>query len=67
MDHRCCGREEALVAQKGKRKKGAQRETHKENTSPKPLAGKMRGVDFCEFLQPTGLKDCSFRGLLDWL
>lgn len=25
------------------------REMHKENTTPKPLAGKIRGADFCEF------------------
>ena len=66
-DHGCCGGEGALVAQKGERKKGAHRETHKEHNSPKPLDGKMRGADFCEFLQPAGLKDSGFRGLLDWL
>ena len=30
---------------------------HKENTSPKPLTMKMRGVDLHEFLKPMGLKD----------
>ena len=29
--------------------------SHKENTSPKTMTGKMRGVDFHEFLQPAGL------------
>ena len=31
------------------------------NISPKSLAGKIRGADFCEFLQPV-LKDYSFGG-----
>lgn len=33
------------------------RGSYKENTSPKPLSGKMRRADFCEFLEPAGLKD----------
>ena len=34
---------------------------------PKPLAGKMRGAVFCEFLQPVGLKDQNFKGHWAWL
>lgn len=39
------------------RERGAHCRSYKENTSPKPFTGKMRGADFCEFLQPAGLKD----------
>lgn len=38
-----------------------------ENTFPKPWAGKMRGADFQEFLQPEGLEDWSFKDLRAWL
>lgn len=43
-----------MVAEKGER--GAYRGMHRENISSKSLAWEMRGVDFCEFLQPVGLK-----------
>lgn len=33
---------------------------HKENTSPKLLARKTRGADFCEFVQPAGFQDWIF-------
>lgn len=39
------------------REREAYRGTHRENTSPKPLARKTRGGDFCEFLQPAGIED----------
>ena len=38
------------------RKSGENSDIHKENTSPKPLAGKMRGIEFHEFLQSARLK-----------
>ena len=59
-DGGCCRGEATLVAEKGKR--GAPRGMHKENISPKPLAGKMRGADLGEFLKQVGLQDWSFRG-----
>lgn len=40
---------------------------HKENISPKPLAGKTRGVDFHELLQQIGLKDWSLKSHQEWL
>ena len=46
---------------------GKHRDTHKANTSPKPLSGKMRGAEFHEFLQQVGFKDWSFRSLQAWL
>jgi len=59
-DCRCCGGGGAMVAEKGKRERererAANRGTHKENISPKPLAGKTRRTDF-KFLQPVGFKD----------
>lgn len=61
-DLKCYRGEGALVLEKGRRESGVHREMHKENTSPKPVAGKMRGADFCEFLQPLELKDWSWRG-----
>ena len=37
------------------------------NTYARTLVGKMRGIDFCEFWQPAGLKDGNFRGgMLGW-
>lgn len=55
-DCECCRGEGALVAEKGENGVGGWTErerrehmgTQKENTSPKPLTGKMRGADFCE-------------------
>lgn len=46
---------------------GACRDMHKENISPKLLAGKMRKAGFGGFLQLVGLKDLSFRGWQVWL
>ena len=46
---------------------GANSGKQKENTSPKPLAGKMREAEFHEFLQPVGIKDWHFRGPQVWL
>lgn len=59
-----CGRYRvggALVVEKGKKERSMQGNTHKETISPKPLAGNMRGAEFCEFLQPLGLEDWNFR------
>ena len=61
MDHKYCVGEEALVTEKGERKSGMYRGMLKENTSSKPLAGKMGGADFCEFLQPAGQKNWTFK------
>lgn len=44
MNLRSCIQEGALVAEKGKSG------MHKENTSPKALAGKMRGAEFLIFV-----------------
>lgn len=59
-DGRCCQGKGAVGAEKGEI--GIRRGMHKGNISPKPLAEKMRGVDFYEFLQPMGLRDLSFKG-----
>ena len=40
---------------RSEREREAHRGLHKENTSPKPLAGKMSGADFRDFLQPARL------------
>lgn len=61
MDHRCCRGEGALVLEKGERR--VHRGLHKKNTSPKPLAGKMRTHDFHEYFQAVTLKHWNFRGL----
>lgn len=47
--------------------KRAYRGTHKQNTSVKPLAGKIRGADFHEYLQTVGLEDWNFKGPEAWL
>lgn len=39
-----------------RREREEHREIHKENISPRPLAWKMRGVDFHEYLKPVALK-----------
>ena len=59
-NHRYYRRKGVLVMVKGERE---HRGSHKENTSPKPLAKKVKGADLPEFLQPVELKDCSFRSL----
>lgn len=42
-----------MVIKKGERMRGEHRRgMHKENISPKPLAEKIRGAGFCEFLHP---------------
>ena len=50
-----------MVTEKGERERGAHRRTHKEDASPKPLAWKTRGAEFCEFMKPSGLKACSVK------
>lgn len=39
------------------RKRTEYRTFHKENTSPKPLMGKMGGVDYCKFAQTAEIKE----------
>lgn len=53
------GREPCL--QRKARESGVHRDKHKENSSPKPLAGKTRGTNFHEFLQPVGFEDWFWR------
>ena len=56
--------EEALMVEKGETERERKRERerrvygglHKENTSPRPLTGKMRRADFQAFLQQQGSK-----------
>ena len=45
-----------------KRERGSHRGMHKENISPKALAWKTKGAEFCEFLKPVELKALSFTG-----
>ena len=66
MDHRCCGVEGALVVEKGERDRSTWENAQREYF-PKPLAWKMKGAEFCEFLQPAGLKVWSFKGQWVWL
>lgn len=54
MDHRYCRQEGAVVLEMGWGKR--EREMHKKNISPKPLAWKMREAEFQEFLKRVGLK-----------
>lgn len=43
------------------------KDMHKKNNSPKPLVTKKTGAEFCEFLQPAGLKELVLEVLgLDW-
>lgn len=57
MDCWCCVGEGTMIPEKDERKGGTYSGTHKDNTSLKPLAGKMRRADVHEFLQPAGLED----------
>ena len=41
--------------EKGERERSTQKRA-KEKVSPKPMAWKMRGAEYHEFLQPVGLK-----------
>ena len=66
MDCEYCEGQVGIVMKKEKRKRGGQKGIHKD-TSPKPLAGKMRGDDFLEFLQSMELKVQSFKGEPEWL
>ena len=49
-DRGWCRKEGTIVLEKGERERG----THNGNVSPKLLAWKRTGADFCEFLQPVG-------------
>lgn len=60
-DQGYCRGERALVIERGERKRGGYRKSHKENASPKALTAKPGGADFYEFLQPVELKDWDFR------
>ena len=65
-EQECCRGEGALATERGERGRGAHRELHEENTSLETLMEKMRGVDFCEFLQPEGpevLAVCGVAGI----
>ena len=55
-DHRCCGGEKALVAER-ERRVHRYRGSDTENSSPKPLAVKTSGADIPEFSRPAGLED----------
>lgn len=54
-------------SQRRVRDRRAHRRMHKENISPKPLAGKTRVAEFHEFLQPEGIKAWNFQTQLAWL
>lgn len=43
-----------------KRQRGSNRRMYKENVSPKTFTWKMKGTEFCEFLQPLGLVSLEF-------
>ena len=45
------------------RESGVHRDMHEENTSPMPLAGKMRRAEFHDFFQLVRLKDWSLNSL----
>ena len=64
-DNGCCGGEGAMVMERDERV-GAQRGMHKKNIFPKPLTWKMRGVEFCGFLQRAWLKFWSFKRQNTW-
>lgn len=59
------------VLQKGgspeRNEEGAHRVIHKQKSFPKPLAWKIRGAGFHEYLKPVGLEDWSFKGLHVWM
>lgn len=57
MDWKCYGREGALLMKRGERKREREKSSARKALPPKPLTGKTRRADFCEFLQPGGLKD----------
>lgn len=50
--------------QRRARERGAHSGMQKDNISPKLLAWKTRGIEFCEFLQPVGHKAWNFEGRL---
>ena len=47
------------------RERGTDKEMHKGDISPKPLAWKMRGVEFHDFMQSARLKVWRFKGQQD--
>ena len=55
IDHGCCKGGGAVVTEKSER--GTRRGPHKENISPKRLAGKTRGADFRVLFAISRLKD----------
>ena len=58
--HKCCEGEGVLIIDRGEgrgvNESTVHRGLHKKNTSSKLLTGKMRGADYCEFLQPVAIK-----------
>lgn len=46
-----------LIRERGERERIECRALNNKNTSPKPLMMKMRGVDYCKFLQVAELRD----------
>lgn len=53
----CCNKGGTLIVERGEREKervgkseSAHRKFHKKNSSPKPLAGKRREAEYCNFL-----------------
>ena len=61
-DHGCCIGEGALVVEKAKGEWSAQEYTQGEHFPQRHLDDKVRGDEYCDFLQRAGLKDWSFRG-----
>ena len=60
-DHGCCIGEGALVVEKAKGEWSAQEYTQGEHFPQRHLDDKVRGDEYCDFLQRAGLKDWSFR------
>lgn len=66
IDHRSCDGKGAVVVEKGKREGSTQGNTQEERLPQSYCLGKV-GLIFCEFLQPEGLKDWSFKDWWAWL
>lgn len=59
MGHSSCRGEVAVIMERGTRQR-SNRGTHKKNISPKTLAWKTKGNEFCEFLQTATLTALQF-------
>lgn len=55
-EKRIMGGERPLITERRERERTVHRGLHKK-TSPKPMAGKMKEVDYCQFLQPGEFQD----------